>query len=78
MFPSQQCVENAMLQAILSDDTPYPWSPSASAMNAYCDRLERALDADCAFEAIFTSQWGRLSQQAQQLWSHQAITVAAQ
>ncbi|MEO1095454.1 MAG: hypothetical protein AAFX01_11200 [Cyanobacteria bacterium J06638_28] len=77
MFPSQKGVEHAMLQVILSDDALYPWSLSTSAMNDYCDRLEQALDTDETFEDGFISQWGRLSQQAQELWSHQAVTVAA-
>ncbi|MEM0981081.1 MAG: hypothetical protein AAGH78_12505 [Cyanobacteria bacterium P01_H01_bin.58] len=78
MSPNPKDVENAMLQVVLSDDAWYPWSLSASAMNDCCDRLERALDADGTFEDGFVSQWGRLSQQAQQLWSHQAATVTVQ
>ncbi|MBE7382207.1 MAG: hypothetical protein F6J95_012450 [Leptolyngbya sp. SIO1E4] len=69
-------IEQEMLHAILVDEAVYPWNPADPATTAYLDQLEATFEPGNLSEDIFESQWRRLSQQAEQLWSSHTNSLA--
>ena len=72
----RQRMEAEMLHAVLLSETIYPWNPADPTATLYFENLEAAFEASNLSEDIFTSQWHRLSQQAEQLWSCHSASLA--
>ncbi|MEO1294949.1 MAG: hypothetical protein AAFW75_03955 [Cyanobacteria bacterium J06636_16] len=64
----QKHVELDMLHAILLDEGVYPWDPAELSAAPCLDRLEAAIESVPSAQPV-TLRWGRLLQQAEQLWS---------
>ncbi|NER82142.1 MAG: hypothetical protein F6K42_21795 [Leptolyngbya sp. SIO1D8] len=73
----QNGIELEMLHAVLDNETAYPWNLADPAAASYLDKLEAAFEPGDLSEDIFASQWHQLSQQAEQLWASQGVSLAA-
>ena len=71
----QQQIELEMLHSVLDKDASYLWNPSDLANTNYLDKLEDIFASGDLSEDIFKSQWSRVSQQAEQLWSNSSSAL---
>lgn len=72
----QQRTELDMLYAVLNNEDSYLWNPHDPTAAAYLDKLEATFEADASAGDGFDSQWHRLAQQAEQLWSSSTPDLA--
>ncbi|MEM9005290.1 MAG: hypothetical protein AAGE59_17425 [Cyanobacteria bacterium P01_F01_bin.86] len=72
----QQRIELDMLHSVLNEDASYLWNPADPASTAYLGKLEEAFASGDLSEDVYNSQWSKISQQAEQLWSSSSPVLA--